>query len=135
VARLFTIFVIALLVWGQAGKSSAQSYHTVEKLLAACKFYEKSSLTVVEAVEFEQCRSFIAGFFDGWTYARLYIREAKKTVSSEDTDICFPFDAQFTYKQLARIFIKWAGDNPAQHHHSGSQGLRSAFGHAFPCSE
>lgn len=132
---MFRILTVALLiVVGVAWESRAQGFATVESLLAACEFYEKPSLSVVDAVNFEQCRSFIAGFYDGWTSGRLYIKVETKIVSTKDTDICFPPTAQFTHKQLARIFIKWAKDNPSKHHQSGWSGVRSAFGHAFPCT-
>ena len=110
---------------------------TVEELLRTCRVYEKAAdggvATLAEAVEAEQCRAYIAGYYDGWTGARLYI-DWVPVIDNPDLNFCVPPTAELTYLQLVRIFIRWADQHPERHHHEDFQGVRAAFSDVFPCN-
>jgi hypothetical protein len=109
--------------------SGAPADATQEKLVAACRLYTRDSpVNLEEARVASECFQYIRAFYDGWTAASLYTEPA---AGLERFRICFPEGVSWT--QLAKIYVKWADDNPQDLHLSEWQGVRESWRTVYPC--
>ena len=135
--KFSALATIALVAGFAAAPSAPATGATVEDLLRACRALEKATvegnvLTLTETVAVQQCWSFIAGYYDGWWTARLYVDWAPR-FDNPGLNFCPLPVTYITNLQLARIFVRWAEQHPERHHYQDWEGLRSAFAEAFPC--
>ncbi|MBW8366803.1 MAG: hypothetical protein K0M70_02965 [Arenimonas sp.] len=116
--KLLKVLVVGLVMCGITTDASAESL-TVEKLEAMCAGL--SSAGVINGNQ-GACILYVNGFVDGY-YANAW--------ALDYDPLCVP--AGVTNLQMARVFLKWAGDNPNQGHAAAGTGFLNALVAAYPC--
>ena len=112
------IIVFLLFTITFSGYSLANTVGSIGEMMEYCK---KPNGNLFKT----HCFSYISGIIDiQGNYGLKNLKRIKFT--------CFPKD--ITAKQGAAIFVKWAHNNPEQHHNLAYTGIVQSLFKAFPCS-
>jgi len=115
-ARITVGVLIALYSLSAMPDDQAITYHNGNRILGYCESDDSTERVA--------CMAYLAGLAD-MTEVIAYSTDAARVV-------CKPREVPI--KQLRRIFIKYANDNPESLHLSAASMVRAAFTEAFPCS-
>lgn len=119
-----------------AAPAKADEPGSIGELLTQCKslikFTDTESVSMADVTLAGVCSGYLSGYNDVASMRRGEI-VAGKVVMKEDSHwgICTPPTA--SPAQLARVFVKWAEENPQRLHLPRLLGAQEAFKGAWPC--
>ena len=116
------ILLLALVVWaGQAW--GADTYFSGNQLMSYCE----ADTTAKQNI----CNAYVAGVSDGISVNKVIFPVTSSDEHFDFNDVCRPEGVDTV--QLAKVWTKWANEQPEKLHMAASVVVTQALAKAFPC--